>query len=210
MLARILGYHKLPTKNTSATLNVSKTSFKKAIVDDNLEVAYNLLQNHFDELKLSTRELNNALHLVSGTTHPMGPTIVTELLLPGRADPNARRSGDGDTPLCLASYVGNLDIVRELLGAQANPNIGMNDSDTPLMMASNEGHVEIVELLLTHGADINLKNSDGYTALDYANEKVRPILKRRLSAAAKWALAHNECQPLLKKGGRRTRRKARR
>ena len=134
MLARLLGYKKIP-KNQPVVNLTYKDTFKKAIVDDTLDEAQSLLENHFDELKLSTRDLNNALYLVSGSAHPKALRTVTELLT-RRADPNARRSDDGDTPLFLASYAGNLNIVRELLEAQANPDIGMNDGATPLMIAS--------------------------------------------------------------------------
>ena len=179
-------------------------------MDDNLEVAYDLLHNHFDKLNLSSTDLNNALHLVSGTTHSKGLRTVTELLTRG-ADPNARRAGNGETPLFLASYVGNLGIVSELLGVGAYPDIGTNDDVTPLMMASQQGHVKVVRELLTGGADMNLKDFEGYTALDYANAEVRAILmgklKQQLSPTAQWAHKQTtEHTPLLREGGRRTRR----
>jgi ankyrin repeat protein len=65
--------------------------------------------------------------------------------------------------ICTASYIGDLDRVRELL--DEDPSLANRPSDyvtyyacsgTPLKNAAAAGHIEIVKLLLDHGADPNL------------------------------------------------------
>jgi ankyrin repeat protein len=64
-----------------------------------------------------------------------------------------------DTPLNQAAMSGNIECVRLLLEAGADPIRGpdsaIQDSPTPLGCACIGGHIEIVKLLLTSGADPN-------------------------------------------------------
>jgi ankyrin repeat protein len=76
----------------------------------------------------------------------------------------------GWTPLIAAIYQGHTNVVRYLLDAGADPNLGGKNGETPLMWATAKGddNIEIVEALLSHGARVRLANSNGATALDYA------------------------------------------
>src|SRR3990167_6195155 len=96
---------------------------------------------------------------------------------------------EGNTPLWLASFIGHLEIVRELLAARgggADPNIADNDGYTPLLWASRRGHLEIVRELLSApggGADPNIANKNDQTPLFWAsNNKHLEIVKVLLSA----------------------------
>lgn len=123
-----------------------------------------------------------ALHLaVSGNKHR---TI--DLLLRRGADVNARRSGDGSTPLAIAAGWGNAHVFELLLESGAlvdldvlfkavyggnaviitrifelHPGIDVNvvfeDGTIPLTLASEEGNYKAVEFLLTHGADPDIE-----------------------------------------------------
>ena len=79
------------------------------------------------------------------------------------------------TALLIASRLGSVDIVKELLLHGANPNTPSNHTwCTPLMLACEHGHIDVVKLLLEEHADVNQKatihngwyiESDGWTAL---------------------------------------------
>ena len=77
------------------------------------------------------------------------------------ADPNSSDS-NGDTPLIIACYHGNIRIATLLLQARANINQQDNDGDTALIAActSETPHNDLVRLLIQSGADINIKESE--------------------------------------------------
>ena len=73
------------------------------------------------------------------------------------------------TPLCLASQLGLLEIVQFLIsrGAEIDEFLDI-PFRTPLINASRFGHVDVVVFLLNSGANINFQNSQGDTALHHA------------------------------------------
>ncbi|XP_014679678.1 PREDICTED: putative ankyrin repeat protein RF_0381 [Priapulus caudatus] len=73
------------------------------------------------------------------------------------------------TSLYCAAYSGQLDLVRLLLEAGADPNVTETENGkTPLMEAAWEGKEAVVQMLLSHGADANAANSYGETSLHHA------------------------------------------
>lgn len=98
-------------------------------------------------------------------------TIVTTLLRNG-----ARPNTIGTrmlSPLALALYDGDADLVRILLDRGADP----NGSYVPrtaryylpvLTLAVATNQLDVVEALVSHGADPNVRGSDGSTPLTYA------------------------------------------
>ncbi len=76
----------------------------------------------------------------------------------------------GFTSLIIAASNGHADIVRLLIGAEANINAATGGW-TSLIFASDRGYKEIVSVLLDAGADINLSRPGGYTALMAASER---------------------------------------
>jgi ankyrin repeat protein len=88
----------------------------------------------------------------------------------------------GATPLFLAAEVNNLDVIKTLVEAGADPLIASERGTTPLMMAAGAGTdvqrerepqerataVETAKFLVEHGADVNAAGQYGWTALHAA------------------------------------------
>jgi ankyrin repeat protein len=84
-------------------------------------------------------------------------------------DPNQQDSGpSGWPPLMHAVHKNQLESVRALLSAGAEPDFANPGGLTPLMLAAAQGEGEIVEELLASGADPRLKQPGGESALTYA------------------------------------------
>jgi ankyrin repeat protein len=85
----------------------------------------------------------------------------------------------GATPLVLAAEVNDLDVIKALVDAGADPNIATDQGTTALMMSSGVGTdvqrarepeervvaVETAKFLVDHGAEINAAGQFGWTAL---------------------------------------------
>ncbi len=83
----------------------------------------------------------------------------------------------GATPFLLAAMAGDVEVMRVLADAGADPNLTPNDHTTPLMLAAGLGRymaetlvtearsLEAVALALDLGADVNAVNDTGNTAL---------------------------------------------
>jgi ankyrin repeat protein len=102
---------------------------------------------------------------------------VAQLLLERGADVNTRRTKDHWTPLHLASYFGNVEIVRLLLdhGADSGANADGDMGAKPLHQVSRgkyrsqEDGVRVAQLLLECGADVNTRRKDHQTPLHIAS-----------------------------------------
>jgi ankyrin repeat protein/HEAT repeat protein len=81
---------------------------------------------------------------------------------------NGSEDKDGDTPLHLAAYTGNIDKAEELIKSGAEINQKNKFGVAPLHKAADKGHTKMVELLIEKGAEINLKNDFGATPLHRA------------------------------------------
>ena len=93
---------------------------------------------------------------------------IAELARAG-VDPNQQDSGpNGWPPLIHAVHKGQLESVRALLTAGAEPDLAAPNGITPLMLAAAQSEGAIVEELLASGADPRLKQPGGVTALTYA------------------------------------------
>jgi len=88
-------------------------------------------------------------------------------------DPKLLNSGNRlqQTPLLMASFGGNANIVLYLIEKGAKINQPDTFGATALHMAVLGGQTEIVELLITKGADVNIKSRNGKIPLQMAFEK---------------------------------------
>jgi ankyrin repeat protein len=89
----------------------------------------------------------------------------------------------GFTPLIIAAYNNQGEIVRILLQAGADSSIGDRSGNTALMGAIFKGYDAIADMLLEAGADPNVQNGQGATALTFAATFHRNSLAERLLQA---------------------------
>src|SRR6202023_638651 len=89
---------------------------------------------------------------------------------------------NGATPVALAAEVNNLEAVKALVNAGADPLLATETGTTPLMLASGAGTdvqrarspeerataVQTAKYLVDHGADVNAAGQFGWTALHSA------------------------------------------
>jgi len=93
-----------------------------------------------------------------------------------KADPNyIGKDGSPQTILMIAAENGNLEMVKTILKAGANPNRTMVGNDfsqgkTALFLAAGAGQTAIVSVLIENGAKVNVKQAaSGYTPLILAS-----------------------------------------
>jgi len=84
-------------------------------------------------------------------------------------DPTAvkKKDDNGNTPLHIASLIGNAEVARILVVAGADINVKNKIGVAPIHLAS-ESSPELVKFLLNNQADINLKDDEGDTPLHWA------------------------------------------
>lgn len=142
-----------------------------------------------------------SLHACCGAiNHPE----TAELLLGRGADPNARRSTFGSTPLGMAAVAGQVEMVRLLLANGADPNVSdTRGGATPLLLCcagrgpvimggeahgshvSDERIVAVATMLLAAGADVHAVNSDGETPVVHAAARgLLPLVELLLAHGA--------------------------
>ena len=100
----------------------------------------------------------------------------------------------GFSPLILACYSGNIEMVTFLIDNNANVDF-LSSEGTALMAATVKGNLKMTELLLKSGANPDLTNEAGISALMYAN-KLKNI------SIVKLLLLHNANKLLLDKEGK--------
>jgi len=106
----------------------------------------------------------------------------------------------GATPLFLAAEVSNLDVIKALVEAGADPLIGTERGTTPLMMTAGAGtdvqrerapeeralSFETTKFLVERGADVNAAGQYGWTALHAAAyQGNNPVIEYLVSKGAK-------------------------
>tara|TARA_R110002095_G_scaffold128661_1_gene111447 strand:+ start:1669 stop:2157 length:489 start_codon:yes stop_codon:yes gene_type:complete len=101
-----------------------------------------------------------------------------EELLKKGADINAKNNINF-TPLHMAVYNENLNMIKFLLNNGADVNSKDKSNQTPLHMAAYMNNFDIVALLLHNGANITIKNSRNKTAGDLTKkDAISDLIKK--------------------------------
>ena len=103
--------------------------------------------------------------------------MVVKLLLDNKADVNCRNRL-GETPLHLASKIGDEAAARLLIDNMANIDSKNNLDNTPLHYAAKSDQKEVVKLLLGRGANATIKNQNKETASNLAESKTKLVLDK--------------------------------
>lgn len=85
---------------------------------------------------------------------------------------NGIQGRGGNTSLVIASLLGNVEVVKILLGCGADPNQANLEERTPLLISTD---LEVSKLLLAAGANPTAKNIQGRNALNHACDMQLPM-----------------------------------
>jgi ankyrin repeat protein len=94
---------------------------------------------------------------------------ITQMLLKAGASPHSKTLKSESTPLARAAFNDSrIEVVRQLLDAEADANCEDVDGETAVHRAANGGSVEIMKLFIAARANLNVHRKDGCTPLHLA------------------------------------------
>ena len=109
-------------------------------------------------------------HDINGHTALMFSNTINIFLLLLRPNAHINFSiHESSTPLMIASYLGYITVVENLLRFNNNPNVQNMSGWSAIIFASRNGHLQVVELLLEENADPDLCTKAGCTALMFTS-----------------------------------------
>lgn len=147
-----------------------RTALMWAAEGNRLEIARFLLDNGA-AIDLKDNNGNTALIIIASLEKRID---MARLLLTKEKEASIinLKNNDGSTALYIASWKGNLEMIRLLLANKAEINQQNNWGYTPLMTATYCGDERVINELLTAGAAIDLQDRWGHSALDKALDKI--------------------------------------
>ena len=155
----------------------SYEDFFAAIKQDNAAAITQLLQRGFDP---DTRDPSGIPGLYLAIREPSLKAAQALIAWP-KTNVEARTAQD-ESPLMMAALKGHLELVRQLIGRDADVN---KPGWTALHYAATNGHVAVVQLLLDHHAYIDAESPNGTTPLMMAAQYGSPgAVKLLLEAGA--------------------------
>ena len=112
----------------------------------------------------------------------LAPPEAISLLVQFGANPDSARRETHATPLFQAAHDQNIELIRVLLEAGANPNTQDKTGNMPLMEAIAVGSVDVVAILLDAGSSPNIPNNAGFNAVNqcaqYGHVEILDLLVR--------------------------------
>jgi hypothetical protein len=152
-------------KMMNLTDKKGRTALSLALKVDKVDMAETICSQGEVNVNLPDKGvLVTPLHIAVQRNQPHAiATLAHRALIP---DP---KDDQGMTPLMLASYLGHIDCVRELIDVDANPEKKDKRGWTPLhYAAAGEGDTETIEFLLKLGVPPRKKDKTGRRPIDWA------------------------------------------
>lgn len=132
-----------------------------AVEKNNLSMTQLLIKYEEIDINVVDNDGNSALMYALMLDEPI--TEIIELLLQNGAEV-AMQNGEGDSPLIIASHLGNYGVVELLLQSGADVNLQNDEGQTALFMSSDD---RIAQLLINYGADVNIKDNSDVTSIEH-------------------------------------------
>lgn len=154
----------------------------KALEQDQTELVRQMIAEKSIDINEPNADGVYAIHLA---TDKGNVDLVADLISAGA---NVNVAINGVTPLSIAAWHGNDEMVRLLLSKNAETEVHDNNmhGNTPLISASWRGHAGVVSQLLRAGANKEAQDNMGKTALIVASGRNHePVANELLSAGAK-------------------------
>lgn len=154
------------TGETALYYSIEHNSFGQENETENAIKILNLLIKYGADVNTKNDEGTSLLD-VSYRSSKSENKEMFKILVENGFDLESRINDDDSdyTPLMIAVYKEDYDMVKYLLDKGANPNAVNNEKKTALMIANDEGNNNIAKLLIEQGANINTQDEDGCTAL---------------------------------------------
>lgn len=152
--------------------NISTIAAKQG----HLNIIQYLVENGID-INISTYE-GSMLTLAS----KLGHCDIIDYLLSKNADVN-HKDYENHTPLAVACYTGNIDVIDRLLATnkcEIDVRIGYHPDITPLMLAIRYEHLDVVDRLLAYGADYNKLDNYQRSCLFFALEPKNNLMLKKI------------------------------
>jgi ankyrin repeat protein len=149
-------------KNINLISKFGYTLLSSASLDKEVEVVKLLLDHDADP----NVNLSNGLTALHNANHE----YIVHLLADKGGKIN-KKDRNGNTPLMLACYRGDKNVVFAMIESGAYLNEKNNEGITPLMIAAKNNNVKIIDILIKNLANINLTDKEGNSAFIWASKE---------------------------------------
>lgn len=150
----------------------SQASFNNAVLNNRTDIVRILLENPRPNLPINVNQADNqGRTLLLGAVNNQNLPMARLLLEAGANNVVNNPSNDGATPLSLAAYHNNLNMVKLLVAHEADVNQPGNDNATPLLCAAFVNNLDMAKFLIEREAAASLSigsRQSGNTPLHWA------------------------------------------
>ncbi|ORY16673.1 ankyrin, partial [Neocallimastix californiae] len=152
--------------NANAENEIGDTPLSISCEKGNLSIIKYLIENGAETDKCNSTG-NSPLNLLCKIESEKSLKIINYLIKNAKVDINFKDK-NGNTPLLMASYFRNNEIILKLIENGADPNIQNNFGNTPLIVSYYFKNEKIIQELKKKGADMSIKNKYGENYLSIA------------------------------------------